>query len=616
MARSKDKAVTAAGRWTSAAAVGFAFLHVLIWSALSFQYYRVENQPPDLIGSLFAFLFSLGHFFTFGLLFLILLLLMRLFLRRRSLAGLPAAILGGAATFLLVGDLIVYTLFRLHLSPSLVGIFFDASPFEIYDPPPSFYLMLLAALGLVGLMEFFLWRAAQTSFVARLNFKLGLILLLALISSNLVHAMAVFKSYTPVLARAGALPYAFPLSAKKHLAALGFTQVRSPEVGDEEMALRTGIDYPKAEIRVSPGPEPLNVIIVLLDSWRVESLNETVMPRLFERSKQALIFENHFSGGNATRCGVFSMFYGLPASYFHAINANRLEPVLMEKFRESGYDFGLYSSAGLTSVDIAQTSFVKMNDKLVRAKGAGTPDKDADMERNFIEYLKKRDKSKPFFGFVFYDLLHGKKPFPDLEHPFQPSKPWNYLEFSNDTDPLPYLNAYNNAAYTLDIHVDGLLSEMEALGLFENSVIIITGDHGEEVNDSRTNSWGHNSNFTRHQLQVPMLVYWPGRQAEKRSYLTRHYDLAATIMEEILGADPAAAPDYTLGVNLFEDRGRELTIGSSYSDNAILYDGNVFVLKKYGRLKTYSFEGAPTEALIPPRILHQAMEEMQYFYKD
>lgn len=596
-------------------AVSFAFWHVLLWSALSFQYYRVENQPANLVGGLFAALFSLGHFFSYSLIFILILLMVFGLLKGRSSASWLAVALGTLLTSLLVGDLLVYTLFRTHLSPALVGIFLDASPFEIYDPPPSFYLTVLAGLAVIVGVEMVLLRLARKPPFRRFNLGLALLFILALLVSNVMHAVAVVKAYPPVLARASALPYAFPLSAQKRLIALGLEPVQSPQQWGEEL-LGAGLDYPKAAVPTKPGPEPLNIIVILIDSWRVDSFNERVMPRLFERSKKALIFEEHLSGGNATRCGVFSMFYGLPASYFHAFNAKRREPVLMEKLRENGYDFGIYSSAGFTSVDIAQTTFSRLNDKLVRAVGATTPDKDAAMERNFLGYLQQRDTTRPFFGFAFYDLLHGKKPFPDLEHPFQPAKPWDYLEFNNEIDPQPYLNTFNNAAYTLDIHLDAFLDELQARGLFENSVVIITGDHGEEVNDSRTNSWGHNSNFSRHQIQVPLLIFWPGRAPGQVPYLTRHYDLPVTLMEEVLGAPPEAAPDYSLGVNLFREGGRDLTISSSYSDNAIIYDGNVFVLKKYGRLQTYSFDGHPNQAQIPPHILKKAFDEMMFFYED
>jgi len=593
----------------------WAALHALLWAALSFQYFQVEGQPANLVGGGFAVLFALGHFFTFSLvLFVPAALFLRLIKNRRA-ARVLTTILGVLATGLLISDILVFTLFKAHLSPSLVGIFLAASPFEIYDPPASFYFKALIGLAGLVILEAAILKLAQKPRVQRFNLTAGLTLMAALIIFNLGHAVAVVKSYPPVLARVGALPYTFPLSAQKFLKKMGVTPVTNPNDWGEEV-IGAGLDYPKKPVAVAPPENPLNVIVILIDGWRPDSFNPTVMPLLSRWAERALVFDDHLSGGNATRCGVFSLFYGLPATYFHTFNATRREPLLMEKLRESGYQFGIFSSSGLEAVDIAQTSFVGMaKDEKYRAEGQSTADRDADMERHFLEFIDGRDPGRPTFGFMFYDLLHSHKPFLDLPHPFAPAEFWDYLKFNNEADPVPYLNMYNNAAFTLDIHLDEMLAELEKRGLMENSVIIVTADHGEEVNDTRTNSWGHNSNFTRHQVEVPLLIFWPGQAPEVFDYRTRHYDLVPTLMEEVLGARPESAPDYSLGLNIFRPGDREVTICASYSDSAIIYREDAFVLKKYGRLKSYGLDGRDSGAQLPPPVLKQALDDMSRFYQ-
>ena len=43
-----------------------------------------------------------------------------------------------------------------------------------------------------------------------------------------------------------------------------------------------------------------------------------VAPRLTEFARGAIRFDRHYSGGNSSRAGMFSLFYGLPATYFDA----------------------------------------------------------------------------------------------------------------------------------------------------------------------------------------------------------------------------------------------------------------------------------------------------------
>jgi len=64
--------------------------------------------------------------------------------------------------------------------------------------------------------------------------------------------------------------------------------------------------------------------------------------------------------------------------------------------------------------------------------------------------------------------------------------------------------------------------------LMKKTIIIMTGDHGQEANETHSNSWGHNSNFLRYQVQVPLLIYWPGMPPSQYNHLTSHVDVVPT----------------------------------------------------------------------------------------
>jgi hypothetical protein len=120
-----------------------------------------------------------------------------------------------------------------------------------------------------------------------------------------------------------------------------------------------------------------------------------------------------------------------------------------------------------------------------------------------------------------------------------------------DTDPSYYFNDYVNSTHYVDRLVGEVLQEMEALGLMSNTVIIVTTDHGEEFNDNRAGYWGHVSNFTMFQTRVPLIVYGPGREAQRLACRTSHVDVIPTILREFFGCtnDPR---DYSNGVNLYQ----------------------------------------------------------------
>ena len=67
------------------------------------------------------------------------------------------------------------------------------------------------------------------------------------------------------------------------------------------------------------------LLYVVVDGIRADSLTPALAPRLAGLEATSIRSERHYSGGNASRPGVFSLFYGLPASYRDAF-ADALRP--------------------------------------------------------------------------------------------------------------------------------------------------------------------------------------------------------------------------------------------------------------------------------------------------
>ena len=72
-----------------------------------------------------------------------------------------------------------------------------------------------------------------------------------------------------------------------------------------------------------------------------------VAPRLAEFARGAIQFDQHYSGGNSSRAGMFSLFYGIPATYWDAFADLARPPVVMDLFRQYSYQLGLFVSAPL-----------------------------------------------------------------------------------------------------------------------------------------------------------------------------------------------------------------------------------------------------------------------------
>lgn len=97
-----------------------------------------------------------------------------------------------------------------------------------------------------------------------------------------------------------------------------------------------------------------------------------------------------------------------------------------------------------------------------------------------------------------------------------------------------------NLAYA-DHEVGELRRTLETLGLWDRSVIVITGDHGEALHEH--GFIGHNRQVHEESAHVPLVVHFPrgrGPSGVRVAALTDHLDMAPTIAEifGVAGGDP------------------------------------------------------------------------------
>lgn len=142
----------------------------------------------------------------------------------------------------------------------------------------------------------------------------------------------------------------------------------------------------------------------------------------------------------------------------------------------------------------------------------------------------------------------------EAQKPFTPS--WNYpdyLALNNSMDPTPFFNLYKNCSYNIDLYIDKVLKALDEKNLLENTIIIITGDHGQEFNENKKNYWGHSSNYSQYQINVPFMIYYPNIENPGKVYnhTTTHYDIVPTISKRFLGVENPYQ-DYSIGTDIYD----------------------------------------------------------------
>ena len=377
---------------------------------------------------------------------------------------------------------------------------------------------------------------------------------------------------------------------------------------------RTNLSYPLHPLNCRRVVDPPNILFILIDSWRFDAMNVQVTPRIASFAPRTVQFTDHHSGGNATRIGVFSLFYSIPGTYWRQMLNERRGPVFVDELLRQNYDVQIFRSAPLYSPEFDRTVFANVDSPRLRSEGDGPAAWDADLTRDFLAYLDARPDAEPFFALLFYDSPHSFQMPADYPLVFQPSAQHvNYLQLNARSDDVPVRNRYRNSVHYVDSLVGQALDAVVARGLLENTIIVITGDHGQEFNDNGRNFWGHSSNFTRYQTGVPMLLYWPGAQPTVVDHLTTHFDVVPTLMREHLGCE-AASDTFSVGRSLFKRGGRDPLVLSEYADFAIVHHDRIAVVREHG-MQIFGPDYSKLDAVLDPAVTRAALEQRTRFFK-
>lgn len=571
--------------------------------------YLWHYRPVGVVGWVYAAAAYLGHLAVLAYLPLVAILIpLALVIPRPRLVLPVGVVLASAGVSLLLLDSLLFVQNRYHLS---------VVTFTLLDPQTFAFLGVYFAVGVAieGMLAARIWERAPLAPASRAGWRLALGLAACFAASHLVFAWAEARYYMPVTAFTRYLPLYYPLNARQFQLDHGLLD-RS--VAHEAAVVRAigrvpdgVLNYPLAPLDCAPRAPLPNVLYVIIDGMRADSLMPEFAPRLTGLEATSIQFDRHYSGGNASRSGVFSIFYGLPGPYWDAFADAVRPPVVMEMFRTSGYQLGAFTSAAIyTAVGLDRTALSRVPNLRLQTfapyAGAGHSGKDRRMTEEWYEWLAHRDPAQPFWGLLYYNAVVAIDPPQDapLVVPVAPGAPRQERERAR----------YLTAVRYVDSLLGGVFDDLERRKLLDRTVIIVTSDHGLEFDDSGLGFTGHSTAYSRYQLQTPLLVHWPGRPPGRVTRRTSHNDIAPTLMTELFGcANPPS--DYSSGQSLFSDGEWSWLIATSYSDFAVVEPDRVTVILPSGyeiRDGNYRLVQHPT----PPReALRAAMREMSRFYR-
>jgi arylsulfatase A-like enzyme len=316
-----------------------------------------------------------------------------------------------------------------------------------------------------------------------------------------------------------------------------------------------------------------NVLLIVLDTVRAESMSlygheRETTPNIARLASRGVVFDRAYATAPWTLPSHASMFTGryhheLDVGWRKALDARW--PTLAEAFRERGYatggmvgnllyctswtglargfdhydDIALFSLPHwLANCGLGRQVMVMLNRSSVAwmQRMVGSSKSGEKVAGEFLDWQASIGE-RPFFAFVN---------FMDAHDPYDPPRPYD-TRFSETPvgrvrqeeeqrvlDPASLdlsRVAYDSQIAHVDALVATLLHELEDRGALENTLVVITSDHGEQFGEHGLVL--HANSLYSQLLHVPLVVVYPARvpAGERVSSPVSLRDLAATLVD-------------------------------------------------------------------------------------
>ncbi len=322
-----------------------------------------------------------------------------------------------------------------------------------------------------------------------------------------------------------------------------------------------------------------NVILYVVDTLRADHLGvygykRETSPAIDAFSRDAVIFERAYSTSGWTRPATASVLTGLiPPRHAAITRSSKINPdvpLLSDYLRRSGYQ----TTGFVTNVNVLPLwGFDRGFDRYVDVESL-TGEKHAGVVHRLVAEHMQTDLREPFL--LYLHLLDPHTPY-DAPPPFDqrwrtkgigPIGPADIRELGLDE----IVAAYDQEIAYTDQRFGEMLVELEERGLYDDALIVLTSDHGEEFGDHGRYFHGHS--LFDELVRVPLIVKLPGNAhaGARVSGPVSVVDIVPTVLGRV-----APAPEIDVdGVDLMDAIAR----GSSDSDRVLMLDLNLLLSKQ------------------------------------
>ncbi len=306
-----------------------------------------------------------------------------------------------------------------------------------------------------------------------------------------------------------------------------------------------------AAVGCTDRPRLPNVILISLDTVRADHLSVYGYHRpttlnLARLAQEGVVFEQAFTPTPWTVPAHMSLFTSLYPSVHlitHLTPQSDMSKMLSEMLKDAGYQTAAFVAPVLSE----DYGFSKGFDHYFRAERVRPADIMVDRALEWLAQNPSKPviRTQPFFLFLhLFDAHHPYQPPWPFDTAYAPAYRSNIREISRShpyeqdkdlsAEELTEVVAlYDGEIAYADFAIGRFLDELEVLGLYHSSLIVVLGDHGEGFLEHGL--MNHGNSVYDELIRIPLMVRFPGARhaGERIGEPVQLIDVTPTILEEV-----------------------------------------------------------------------------------
>lgn len=419
------------------------------------------------------------------------LFLITIFLFVRLLLGRIHTSLGRAffafMVIILCAELLVQALTGLHLNRFMLSILWQPNV-STNTGAPVFLLYIVAAI--IAVLAYLLSsRFSKNTYTAKAR-TLGVLLAIAGLTAQGLHALLFFTGQQEVMSVRRSLPLftaPHPYHIRMLLTPVLGDQGENPFALPQHARTEPEISAPIIEIT-----NKKNVLLIVSDSLRSRDIqaDPTLAPNIHNWAQKGWINYDHYSVSNCTHFSMFTLLTSKLPNHYSTSRERGYAKSLFDVFNANGYATGTSEASPLDWYDLSSIVIPKDTKRTVAPAGNAILNDEKTTANALEAMLAAKQENTPFFHLAYYYGSHF---------------PYSHFEEDDQSvSSMPALDGYHATIRAFDHQLGLMMKSLEAEGLLEDTIIVLTSDHGEEFLDD--GFVGHASRLSDDQVKVPFLV--------------------------------------------------------------------------------------------------------------